>query len=322
MGIDINLRRLRLFVEVVRQGGFSQAAKVAFATQPTISKAVKLLEEELGVPLFHRAGRPTELTAAGRIVYRRALAMLAEGEALTAELDEMRGLKRGTLHLGIPRIGSSALFARTFVSFRRRYPDVDVKLAVHESRRLEEMLRSGDLDIAALVHPIAADLDGQDVRTEPVVALLPRDAFPGQGSVKLEALADFPFLLLEEDSAINEPILEACRERGITPTIGARSDQIDFILELVATGAGIAFLPRVLAEQRSDARVRHALLTEPKSKWRIALAWRRGGHLSPAANAWLEVAREKYAKSGAIDAPGEQGGRRATMIHLPSGLNA
>src|SRR5260221_6880409 len=173
MRIDLDFRRLRLFVEVVRQGGFSQAAKVVFATQPTVSKAVKQLEDELGLPLLNRIGHRSELTDAGKIVYRRALGLLTEGEDLVAELDELRGLKRGTMHLGVPRLGSSALFAPMFASFRRRYPGVDVVLAVHDSRRLEELLRAGELDLAALLHPIPTDFDWQDVRTEPLLALLP-----------------------------------------------------------------------------------------------------------------------------------------------------
>ena len=68
MRIDIDLRRLRLFVEVVRQGGFSRAAKVVFATQPTVSKAVKQLEHELGAVLLERLGHRSALTAAGEIV--------------------------------------------------------------------------------------------------------------------------------------------------------------------------------------------------------------------------------------------------------------
>src|SRR5258706_4610818 len=184
MRIDIDLRRLRYFVEVVRLGGFSQAAKAVFATQPTLSKAVKQLEEELGVPLLDRAGRRSELTAAGRIVYRRAVGLLTGGEDLLAELDELRGLKRGTLHLGFPRLGSSSVFAPMFASFRHRYPGVDIELAVHDSKRLEEILRAGQLDLAALVHPIPQGFDWQDVRSEPLVVLLPHDhALAGREAV-------------------------------------------------------------------------------------------------------------------------------------------
>lgn len=91
----MNLRTLRAFVEVVRQGGFSQAAEVVALTQSTVSKAVKTLEDELGMPLLNRLGHKNELTAAGEIAYRRALVMLAERTDLMAEINDLRGLKRG-----------------------------------------------------------------------------------------------------------------------------------------------------------------------------------------------------------------------------------
>ena len=72
----MQLRTLRAFVEVVRQGGFSQAAKVVFATQSTVSKAVRQLEDEIGVPLLDRIGHRSVLTVAGEVVFRRALKIL------------------------------------------------------------------------------------------------------------------------------------------------------------------------------------------------------------------------------------------------------
>jgi DNA-binding transcriptional LysR family regulator len=85
----MEIRTLRAFVEVVRQGGFSQAAKVVFATQSTVSKAVKRLEDEIGVLLLDRVGHRSTLTAAGEIVYRRALRILAERDDLMSELDDL-----------------------------------------------------------------------------------------------------------------------------------------------------------------------------------------------------------------------------------------
>src|ERR1700761_6308257 len=113
----MELRTLKSFVEVVRQGGFSQAAKVMFATQSTVSKAVRQLEDELGLPLLNRIGHRCVLTAAGEIVYRRTLAMLAVRDDLATELDELRGLKRGVLRLGLPPLGSNILFAPVFAAY-------------------------------------------------------------------------------------------------------------------------------------------------------------------------------------------------------------
>jgi DNA-binding transcriptional LysR family regulator len=288
MGIDLDLRRLRFFVEVVRQGGFSQAARVVFATQPTVSKAVKQLEDELGVPLLQRVGRGSEMTAAGKIVYERALGLLNASDDLVTELNDLRGLKRGKLRIGFPRLGSSALFAPAFVAFRRDYPGIDVELAVDEPKKLEAMLEAGELDLAALTEPVPPGLDSQHVLSEPLVVLLRRDhPLAARDTVKLASLLDQPFILAEEGASLNDVILDACRAKGFSPQIALRSGQLEFIFELVAAGVGIAFLPRVIAEKRSHRTVRCVLLEGPKCYWRIVLAWRQGGYLSQAARAWL-----------------------------------
>jgi DNA-binding transcriptional LysR family regulator len=261
-----------------------------------VSKVVRQLEDEFGMPLLDRLGHRSELTDAGKIVYRRALSLLTEGDDLTAELDELRGLQRGQVRVGFPRAGSSALFAPLYVSFRKRYPGVGVDIVVHD-KELTERLRAGEVDLALLAHPIPEDFDAQDVRTEPLVVLLPRDhALANRKSVTLEKLAKLPFILFEEGFTLNDVILDACREKGITPNVAARSSQVDFIVELVAAGVGIAFLPRVISEKHSHRSVRRAVLDDPK--WRIALAWRRGGYLSHAARAWLAHTREERGRNG------------------------
>src|SRR6266403_581035 len=162
--MQMELRTLRAFVEVVRQGGFTQAAKKVFATQSTVSKAIKHLKDEIGVPLLDRIGHRSKLTAAGEIVYQRALRMLAERNDLIAELDELRGLKRGTLRLGFPPVGSSTLFAPLFALYRSRYPGIDIRLVEqHGSERLEEILLSGEIDLAASLLPVSDELEWQDV---------------------------------------------------------------------------------------------------------------------------------------------------------------
>lgn len=289
----MQLRTLRAFVEVVRQGGFSQAAKLVFATQSTISKAVKQLEDELGAPLIDRSGHHIKLTDAGEIAYRRALKILAERDDLMAELDALRGLKRGTLRLGLPPIGSSTLFAPLFAIYRGRYPGIDIRLDEHGSKRLEEILLAGDIDLAASLLPVSDEFEWQDVRIEPLVAVLPLNhPLAGKKSTDIASLRDFPFIMFEAGFGLNKIILDACRRHGFEPNIVARSSQIDFILELAAAGLGVAFLPRMIVEQRSHLAAARLLLDEPQTEWHLALIWRRGAFLPHAAQAWLDLARE------------------------------
>jgi DNA-binding transcriptional LysR family regulator len=289
----MDFRTLRAFVEVVRQGGFSQAAKATFMTQSTVSKAVRQLEDEVGVPLLDRVGHRAVLTAAGEIVYPRGLKLLAERDDLLAELAEIRGLKRGILRLGLPPIGSSALFAPLFTIYRQRYPGIDVRLLEHGSDRLEEILRAGEIDFAGLLLPVSDDFEFAEIRREPLLALLPtRHPLAARATLTLADLKDVPFILFQTGFALNRIILAACRRHGFEPIVAARSSQMDFIVELAAAGLGVAFLPRTLAEQRSRPNVARVALDEPNTDWDMAMVWRRDSYLSHAARAWLDIIRE------------------------------
>ena len=291
----MEIRTLRAFVEVVRQGGFSQAAKVVFATQSTVSKAVKQLEDEIGVLLLDRVGHRSTLTAAGEIVYRRALRILAERDDLMSELDEVRGLKRGLLRLGLPPMVSSTLFAPLFAIYRKRYPGIDISLVENGSDRLEEILFAGDLDFAASTIPVADSLECQSVRREPLVALLPAREFAARKkSIDLADLKQMPFIMFDSSFAISRLVVDACRRAGFEPTVSTRSSQLDFVMELVAAGMGVAFLPKMVAEQRHHPGLRSLLIVNPKIDWHIGMTWRRGAYLSHAAKAWLMLVREQH----------------------------
>lgn len=291
----MELRNLHAVVEVARRGGFSPAARALFTTQPNVSKTVRQLEDELGVALFDRVGRKTELTDAGRVVYRRARSILNETEDMLGELDELRGLRRGVLRLGLSLFGSSVLFAPVFTMFRRRYPGVEISLVEHGSKRLEELLRAGEVDLAASLTPVPEDFEWQDVRVEPLVALLPA-AHPlaGRAALHLSELFAESFILFDEGFLLNKIIMDCCARRGFTPVVAARSGQIDFIAGLVAAGLGVALLPRLMAERSSQPGLASVLVDEPDMVWHMALIWRRGGYLSHAAQAWLALARKAH----------------------------
>jgi len=288
----MDLRALRAFTEVVRQGGFSQAAEVLHTTQSNVSKTVRQLEEEAGLPLLDRIGHRSRLTVAGEVVHARALKMLADRADLVRELEEMRGLRRGRLRIGMPPIGSSTLFAPHFATYRALYPGIEIALVEQGSSRLEEMVRDGDIDLGALLMPVPDAFDWQETRRSPVVAVVAEaDPLPRDLPVPLAALADHPFILFEAGFALNAMVMDACGKAGIQPRIVARSSQPDFIFALVAAGLGIGFLPRMMVETHAPQGVRAVTLTAPDILWHMVLAWRRDGYLSAAARAWLALLR-------------------------------
>ena len=106
-------------------------------------------------------------------------------------------------------------------------------------------------------------------------------------------MSDFIFTSRSLLAGIKAASFRAHRARGFAPEPAARSSQVDFIIALVASGLGVALLPRILTEGRDLAPLHVALVDETDLRWRAALVWRKGARLSPAARAWLALARER-----------------------------
>ena len=290
----MEFKQLRTFVEVAHQGGFTQAAHTLHISQSAVSKQVAQLEHSLATPLFDRLGSHVRLTAAGNVVLQRAESMLRLHRELLCELDDLSHLTRGELKLGLPLLGSDALFARLFAEYRRRYPNIQVQLLEGGSLNIEQAVLSGEVELGGSLTPKNPAFAYQPFCDEPLDALLPADhPLAEDGSVRLEQLADTPFLLYQRSFVLNDRLLQACQQVGFTPKEGGRSGQADFLVALVAAGQGVVLLPSVVA--RGLVRpgvVRLKLVAPDYLRWDIAFIWRDGAYLSRAAQAWLELLRE------------------------------
>ncbi|MFK0086828.1 LysR family transcriptional regulator [Pseudomonas sp. NPDC090755] len=293
----MEFKQLRSFIEVIHRGGFTQAAQTLHISQSAVSKQVAQLEQALGTALLERQGSHLLLTAAGRIVLERGEAMLRLRQELQNELDDLSQLGRGELRLGLPLLGSDALFARLFAEYRRRYPNITIHLLEGGSRSVEQAVQSGELELGGSLTPSDPAFAFQPFCNEPLDALLPADhPLAGAGSVSLGQLADTPFLLYQRSFVLNDRLLSACQQLGFTPREGGRSGQADFLAALVAAGQGVVLLPRVVARGLERPGVVRLTLSEPTDlRWDIAFIWRQGAYLSRAAQAWLQLLREQPA---------------------------
>lgn len=290
----MEFKQLRSFIEVVHRGGFTQAAGTLHISQSAVSKQVAQLEQAIGQPLLERQGSQLLLTAAGRIVLERGEVLLRQRQELLNELDDLGQMARGELRLGLPLLGSDALFAGLFAEYRRRYPHISVQLLEGGSRMVEQAVKSGELELGGSLTPSDPAFDYQPFCNEPLDALLPAEhALAGQAEVDLAQLADTPFLLYQRSFMLNDRLLSACLQVGFTPKEGGRSGQADFLAALVAAGQGVVLLPRVVARALERPGVVRLPLRAPGDlRWDIAFIWRRGAYLSRAAQAWLALLRE------------------------------
>jgi DNA-binding transcriptional LysR family regulator len=289
----MELRSLRYFLEVVKQKSFTAAAEKMFVTQPTISKMVKSLEDEIGSPLLLRESRQMVLTDAGQIVYQRGLEVLAAHAQLEAELNDLGKLGRGTLTIGIPPMGGS-LFTPAIAAFKKRYPKVELKLFERGSKAIEAALIEGEMELGGVLQPVdLATFDVLPVSRQLLWLVAQKgsrwDAVP---DVPLADLAQESFVFYDESLALSDVVLKACREAGFVPTIVSRSGHWDFMAALVQAGVGIALLPSPYCRRLDTNAFTCRPVVDPEIHWDMAVGWRRNSYLSNAARAWLEVARQ------------------------------
>lgn len=227
----MDFKQLRSFVEVIHQGGFTQAAKTLHISQSAVSKQIAQLEQSLGTPLLDRLGSHIHLTAAGTVVLQRAEGMLRLRNELLSELDDLSQLARGELRLGLPLLGSDALFASLFAEYRRRYPNINVQLLEGGSLNIEQAVLNGELEIGGSLTPKDPLFAYQPFCDEPLDALLPADhPLAMNAQVRLEELADTPFLLYQRSFVLNDRLLQACQQVGFTPREGGAAARPTFSL--------------------------------------------------------------------------------------------
>jgi DNA-binding transcriptional LysR family regulator len=299
MVTDLDLRRLRFFVQVVEQGGFSAAAKSLASTQSTVSKAIKQLEDELGAVLLQRGSSRTALTNEGKVVHARALDLLAVAGELKSELDELKGLRRGQLVIGLPKMGTGQLLADVLVSYKMKYPLIDLDVEIASVSELQRQLRSAELEVAALFDPAPGDIHFRTVLEDELVVLLPAShPLSTAARIDLGELDGVPLFLSERDIPAFRAVITAFEDAGVTPRVAAQSNNLDILYEFVKSGAGASFVPSRIAKARAHRATVAVPLQRTRIPWRLGFGW-MNGHLSRAAVAWIEHVTTLDAANGA-----------------------
>jgi LysR family transcriptional activator of glutamate synthase operon len=241
----VELRQLVYFDAVVREGGFTRAARQLHVAQPAISAQIKQLETELGVVLLERQVRPPALTHAGRVFHARARLVLAQIEAARSEMLELSAVVRGKVRVGATPVLGSLDLAAAMASFRRRHPGVGLTMRSGLVDELVAQLDAGDLDV--VIGPEHEGLRaGHRVRPladEFLVLAVPSDHPLGISSrVHLSDCRGEPFICLPPGSGMHSLLLQACAMAGFAPRIDFEADNPQSIRELVAAGLGIALM--------------------------------------------------------------------------------
>ena len=293
----MDIRALRYFVELVREQSFTRASEKLFVTQPTISKMIRNMEEELGQPLLNREGHSFTLTDSGQVLFARGQLILAQMQQLEAELADLQSLQHGRLALGIPPMVGH-VYADLIRAYRSRYPKVELSIVEYGGRRIEQAVLEGELDLAITMLPTREEgvLSALELDCYPIQVVLPDlPRWRGDSEIRLADLQEEPFLLYTQAFTLSERLEQACQQAGFVPQVAARSSQWDFLTAMVRSGMGVAFLPEPICRRLTpDGLVLRPLL--PELSWRLGVIWPAKRYLSRTAEAWLALCREQGAR--------------------------
>jgi DNA-binding transcriptional LysR family regulator len=293
----MQLRQLRYLVALADERHFTRAALREHVAQPALSQQIRRLEAEVGVPLVDRTTRRVALTEAGELLVTRARRALAEVDAARADLEALAGVRAGHLTIGaIPTTGPFDL-SGLFAEFLALHPTVELTVREQSSEELADMLHLDQLDLAFLSATERIESHGLGLHrlvAEELVVLLPVDhALATRRTVRLAELADGPFVSYRQGTRLRELLECAARDAGFEPRIALESIESRRIRSLVSLGLGVAIVPRSEAEEPGDD-VAVAALTEPSLTRDVTLAWRAERRHSPAAAAFLDLARRSF----------------------------
>ncbi|ASS68277.1 MULTISPECIES: LysR family transcriptional regulator [unclassified Paenibacillus] len=291
----MDIRQLTYFMEVARQGSFTKAAQRLHMTQPSLSKMVRLLEEELDVTLFDRSSKQIELTDAGESILRSAREVMASLERMASELDDVVQAKRGRLRLGIPPMIGGRLFPSILESFHSRYPQIRLELAEHGGKVIEAAVDSGELDAGLVILPVVSEDKFHMlpcIEEALQVVVHPGHWAAARPVLRMQELEHEAFILFKDEFTLRDLILGACRDAGFEPDVAFESTQWDFMTELVAARFGITLLPRGVAMTLDPARFSVIPVERPAIRWRLHMIWKKDRYLSFAAREWIAFMRK------------------------------
>ncbi len=292
----MDIKHLQYFLEVARLNSFSRAADELFITQPTISKMIKNLEQELGVVLFDRSRKQLTLTDAGRVILEHAKLVDHAMKNLGTELDNLFGLKKGQIRIGLPPIFDAHHFLKIAGEFHEKYPGITFQLVEDGSKKIEEAVESNQLDVGIIVLPTRTELfDYFSIMEEDLKLILPTShPLAEKEEVQLADLSQESFILFNKDFALNDRIILSCNNLGFQPTIVSQSSQKSFIKEMVSSKLGIALLPESICHHLPE-NVTAVKVVNPSISWKLAMIWSKEQYLSYAAKEWITFIKQELA---------------------------
>ncbi|MDB5816825.1 MAG: LysR family transcriptional regulator [Rhizobacter sp.] len=279
----MTLTELRYIVAVARERHFGRAAEACFVSQPTLSVAIKKLEEELDVKLFERGTNEVSVTPLGDEIVKQAQSVLEQAAGIKEIAKRGKDPLAGPLRLGIIYTIGPYLLPDLVKQAIERTPQMPLVLQENFTVKLLEMLRTGELDCAILAEPFPdTGLAVAPLYDEPFMVAVPKShPLAKAESISAETLKQETMLLLGTGHCFRDHVLEVCPEyaRFSSDAEGIRKSfegsSLETIKYMVASGMGITVVPQLSVAKDASPQVAYVPFSGSVPTRRVVLVWRR-----------------------------------------------
>ncbi|MCK9923130.1 LysR family transcriptional regulator [Frankia sp. AgPm24] len=292
----MELRQLEYFVAVAEEANFTRAAERVHISQSGVSAQIRALEHELGAALLDRTGRAATLTTAGVAALEHARQALAAVAAVRGAVDEVRGLVRGRLNVGMVASCLVQPWFEALAAFHEAHPGIELSVVEDASDRLIGQVRAGTLELALV--GTAADDAARDPRMLPVLseplvaAVAPDHPLAARPSVTLAELTAHPLACLPPGTGVRTVFERCCAAAGVRPRFAVQAAAPAAVADLAARGLGVAILSTSMVDGRADS-LRALPIEDAPVRALLALTWTATP--SPALHALLRHCRHTFA---------------------------
>jgi DNA-binding transcriptional LysR family regulator len=290
----MDLRQLEYFVAVAEEQNFTRAAERVHISQSGVSAQIRQLERELGTPLIDRSGRRATLTDAGTAALEHARAALAAAEAVRGAVDDITGLVRGRLEVGMVTGCTITPLFDALAEFRHAHPGIEIALSEGNSDRLIERVRTGVTDLALIgaAAETSLGLEAMVIVSEQLVAAVSSGhPLAGLARPTLADVVGHPLICLPQGTGVRTVLDQACSARGLRPDIALQASAPEAVADLAARGLGVAILSESMPAARGSG-LETVAISGMHEQAVLALVWKPG--VNPALRELVQRCRAAF----------------------------
>src|SRR5688572_1512983 len=291
----MDVRDLEVFLSVARHLNFTRAGEEVHLSQPSVSVRMRQLESDLGSKLFEQLGKKIALTEAGQLLIPFATRVIAAMSDARHAIDELQGLERGLLRIGASTTPGMYLIPRTIAHFKRRYPKIEVQLAVKDTRQIEEGVIRNEFDFGFVGGHLAGDeVDVLPWITDEIILIVPLDhRLARKRSVTPQDLASEKFIFREPGSGTRAVVATHLQKLRVEADAIMEIENPESVKKAVQNGLGIAFISAFAAETDLKAKTLVAVkIRNVDIRRELKVVYRKDKHLSRAAQTFIDLARK------------------------------